>query len=187
MKHHIGKLIREIRKKQRLTMKEVADKIKVSESLISQIENDKISPSIDTLLNIAEVLNIDFDYLFKQFKKENKVNIVFKNDRTRITKSGIVYELLSRIEEDDEHKIEAYYLEIETGNKRENTKYGHKGWELGIILEGKGKITIGSQEYYVAAGDSFSFKSDKPHVIENAGDKPLKAYWIVTPPKEFIM
>jgi len=168
-------------------MKEVADKIGVSESLISQIENDKISPSIDTLLNIAEVLNIDYEYLFKQFKKDNAISIIFKKDRTKIQKDGILYELLSKIEEDEEHKIEAYYLEIKTGNKRENNTYGHKGWELGIILEGEGKITIGTQEYKVSVGDSFSFKSDKPHIIENVGSGILKAYWIVTPPKEFVL
>ena len=187
MKYYVGKTVREIRKKQRMTMKEVAAKIGVSESLISQIENDKISPSIDTLLSIAEVLNIDFDYLFKQFKKDNPVNIIYKNKRTKISKDGILYELLSKIEQDDEHKIEAYYLEIKTGNKKENKTYGHNGWELGIILKGEAKITIGSQEYKVKAGDSFSFKSDKPHIIENAGEGILKAYWIVTPPKEFIM
>jgi transcriptional regulator with XRE-family HTH domain len=187
MKYFVGKTVREIRKKQRMTMKEVAVKIGVSESLISQIENDKISPSIDTLLNIAEVLNIDFDYLFRQFKKDNPVNIIYKNKRTKILKDGILYELLSKIEEDDEHKIEAYYLEIKTGNKRENKTYGHKGWELAIILEGEAKVTIGSQVYTVSEGDSFSFKSDKPHIIENAGEKLLRAYWIVTPPKEFVL
>jgi transcriptional regulator with XRE-family HTH domain len=187
MKYFVGKTIREIRKKQRMTMKEVAEKIGVSESLISQIENDKISPSIDTLLKIAEVLNIDFDYLFKQFKKDNPINIIHKNKRTKILRDGILYELLSKIEADDEHKIEAYYLEIKTGNKRENKTYGHNGWELGIILEGEAKITIGNQEYLVKPGDSFSFKADKPHIIENAGDNILKSYWIITPPKEFIM
>ena len=68
MKYYFGKTLREIRKRKNLTMKELSKKIGVSESLISQVETDKVSPAIDTLLKITDELNIDFEYLFKKYK-----------------------------------------------------------------------------------------------------------------------
>ena len=51
----------------------VAEKAGVSESLVSQIERSKVSPSLDTMLTIADVLEIDLEYLFRDFKKDKKV------------------------------------------------------------------------------------------------------------------
>ena len=50
MMHPFGEKIREVRERKHLTMREVAEKAGVSESLISQIERNKISPAIDTLV-----------------------------------------------------------------------------------------------------------------------------------------
>jgi transcriptional regulator with XRE-family HTH domain len=49
MKYQFGEKIREVRNRRQLTLREVADRAGVSESLVSQIERDKISPAIDTL------------------------------------------------------------------------------------------------------------------------------------------
>ncbi|MBW1912730.1 MAG: helix-turn-helix transcriptional regulator, partial [Deltaproteobacteria bacterium] len=54
MKYRFGDKLRRVREKRKVTMKEVALKAGVSESLISQIETNKVSPAIDTLLGIAD-------------------------------------------------------------------------------------------------------------------------------------
>ena len=94
-------------------------------------------------------------------------------------------ELSSMRAGDDDHSIEAYYLEIKEGGEKGSTEYGHKGKELGIILEGEGEFIIGNKSYKLGEGDSISFESDVPHVLKNTGDRPLKAYWMITPPKMF--
>ena len=82
--YKFGDKIRLIREKKGLTLKEIAEKVNVTESLISQIERNKVSPAIDTLLKIAEVLEIDVEYLFSDYKIEKKVNIVKKDNRKKI-------------------------------------------------------------------------------------------------------
>ena len=186
MKYCFGNTLREIRKRKKLTMKELALKVGVSESLISQIETDKVSPAIDTLLKITDELNIDFEFLFKKYKRVPKINIIRRNGRKKIIDGSVNYELLSKIDSvDKENAIEAYYLEIKPGNRKHSREYGHKGSELGIIIEGKGKIKIAGSDYLLAAGDSVSFDAEEPHTLENIGDTILKAYWIITPPKRF--
>ncbi|MGL4369440.1 MAG: helix-turn-helix domain-containing protein, partial [Spirochaetota bacterium] len=58
-KYRFGEKLREVRERKQMTMKEVAEAAGVTESLISQIERNKVSPAIDTLLSITEILDID--------------------------------------------------------------------------------------------------------------------------------
>jgi transcriptional regulator with XRE-family HTH domain len=183
-KHHFGEKLRQVRERKGLTMRHVAEGAGVSESMVSQIERNKVSPALDTLLSLVDVLEIDIEYLFSDYKRERAVNLVRKAERQRIVTPSAVYEKLSHtVEADDDHGIEALYLEISPGGERGSTEYGHIGKELGLIVEGKAEFAIGSRSYALEEGDSISFHSDSPHVLKNSGDGPLKAFWVVTPPK----
>jgi transcriptional regulator with XRE-family HTH domain len=185
-KFNFGDKIRGIRERKGITLKEVAQKAGLSESLISQIETNKVSPAIDTLLRIADILEIDLEYLFMDYKKKKTVNLVRSDERNKMEYQNVLYEQLSKtIDGDNEHAIEAYYLEIKQGKEKGSKEYGHKGRELGIIIDGKGEFIIGGDSFELSKGDSISFDSDVPHVLKNNGQKLLKAYWIVTPPKMF--
>jgi transcriptional regulator with XRE-family HTH domain len=95
IKYSFGEKIRDIREKSGLTLREVAQRIEVSESLISQIERNKVSPSIDTLFSIAEALEVDLDYLFSDYQKKRRVSIVRKDSMKKIKTDGITYHQLS--------------------------------------------------------------------------------------------
>lgn len=186
MEYQFGDKLRAIRKKRKITLKEVSLKVGVTESLISQIETNKVSPAIDTLLKIAEFLNVDIDYLFKELKQDKPVNYISRSKRNRLDRNGVIYEQLSKtIPENTEHGIEAYLIQIKAGKKSGSDEYGHKGSELGVIMEGGGEFEIGNKTYPLAEGDSISFNSDVPHVLKNTGKKTLKAFWVITPPKKF--
>jgi len=186
-KFTFGEKLREVRERKKMTMKDVAEKAGVTESLISQIERNKVSPAIDTLLNISEILDIDLEYLFSNFKRTKEVQLIHKNERSLHVIKGVKYEQLSRaVSRNNEHGIEAYQLEIEPGENQGSAEYGHVGMELGIIIQGKGELSYGTEVYKLTAGDSLSFASDIPHVLRNTGSTALKAIWIVTPPKNFV-
>ena len=186
MKYKFGEKIREIRERKKITLKEVANKAGVTESLVSQIERNKVSPAIDTLLTISEVLEIDFDYLFRDYKSKKQINLVPADERKKMIIPGVTFEQLSKtLDVNEEHGIEAYYMEIKPGGTSGSTIYGHKGKELGIIVSGSGEFTIGKDLYTLKKGDSISFDSSVPHMLQNTGTSILKAYWVITPPKMF--
>ncbi|MDA3899412.1 MAG: XRE family transcriptional regulator [Spirochaetes bacterium] len=185
MKYKFGEKIRAIREKKKITMREVAEKASVSESLMSQIERNKISPAIDTLLRIADVLDIDLEYLFIDYKKNRCVNIVRSQQRDVYKVKDVLYEQLCRTPGKTEYGIEAYMMQIEVGGESKSEEYGHPGKELGVIIEGQGVFKIGSESYVIEEGDSISFDSDIPHRLINDGKKPLKAFWVITPPRMF--
>ena len=184
MKYKFGEKLRIVRERKKLTLKDVAFEAGVSESLISQIERNKVSPSIVTLLLIADVLDIDYEYLFSDYRQKRKVAIVRKEDRASISRTKMTIEQLSiPCDGSAEHAIEAFSLMIEPGGEKGDREYGHAGWEFGVILQGEAQLVYGNEIYDLAEGDSISFPSDIPHLFKNLGEGVLEAIWVVAPPR----
>ncbi len=179
-----GEKLRIVRERRGVTLKKVASIAHVSESLVSQIERNKVSPSVDTLLSIAEALEVDLEYLFKDYKRNKAVKIISKDNRDHLILNKVVYEQLSCIN-DGKNSVEALKLSIEPDGKKGTLEYGHTGSEIGIILEGSGQLIYGTETYYLNEGDTVSFSSDIPHILENTGTNTMIAIWIMAPPKVF--
>ena len=63
---HIGEKLRAARFRQRLSLRELAEKAEVSPSLLSKIENGKANPSVRSLHSIAEALLLPINYFFPE-------------------------------------------------------------------------------------------------------------------------
>jgi transcriptional regulator with XRE-family HTH domain len=184
MRYHFGEKIRAVRERQGMTLRAVAQQAGVSESLVSQIERNRVSPAIDTLLALVDALSIDLEYLFLDYRRDRSVKITRKDERESFVKAaGIRYERLAQVETSLNNGIEAYLITLEAGAKTGSREYGHQGWELGIIESGTAELSAGNQTHTLEAGDSVSFRADAPHVLANAGSEELRVFWIVTPPK----
>ncbi|WP_081670248.1 helix-turn-helix domain-containing protein [Clostridium cadaveris] len=85
----LGDKVKMLRKSLRITQKDLADSIGVSQSTIGMIEGNKQGASNDTLLKLARALNTTVDYLLSDDDKANDV-IDFKElnekDKKSITK-----------------------------------------------------------------------------------------------------
>ncbi|MFP3043949.1 XRE family transcriptional regulator [Treponema primitia] len=183
MHYNFGEKIRAVRERRSLTLREVAEKAGVSESLVSQIERNRVSPAIDTLLALADALDLDLEYLFSDYRRDRSVRIMRRDERTTFTRPGVLYERLAHLEKQGQEGIEAYAITLETGAKTGGREYGHPGWELGVVQEGNAELTVGNQTYELSPGDSASFMADAPHVLSNPGNELLRVFWIITPPK----
>ena len=61
----IGRNLMELRKKSSLTLKQLAQRIGLSISLISRIENGQLTPSINTVAKIADGLGVDITHILQ--------------------------------------------------------------------------------------------------------------------------
>jgi transcriptional regulator with XRE-family HTH domain len=185
MKYKFGEKLRAVRERRGYTLKDVAKRASVSESLVSQIERNKVSPSVDTLLLIADVLDIDYEYLFDDYRQKRLVSIVKASERDSIRRNKVTIHQLSFTNElSEDPAIEAFLLEIEEAGETGDGEYGHAGREFGIILEGQAELMYGDETYELDKGDSISFPSNIPHLIKNTGNHVLTAIWVVTPPRK---
>jgi len=185
--YHFGEKLRMVREHKGLTLKIVADKAGVSESLVSQIERNRVSPAIDTLLALADALDINLEFLFEEYRRERPVQIIRADERRTLAEDDVMYEELAKPDESEkENSFEAYVIKIPAGSHTHRGSYGHIGRELGIITKGTALLKYEKKEYALAAGDSVSFPAGTPHTLENNSKDAVEAIWIVTPPQRFI-
>ena len=175
----IGKKIKSLRIRNRLTQQELADRCELSKGFISQVENNATSPSIATLQDILEILGTDFKNFFNYDVEEK---IVFKsddffekeNDELRSNIKWIVPNAQKRM-------MEPILIEIRPGGRTE-VDMPHEGEEFGFLLSGSAVIRIGSHSIKVKKGESFYFKPNIEHYIENKASASVLILWIITPP-----
>lgn len=180
----IGDKIREVREKRGITLRALAEEAGVSESLVSQIERGRVAPSLDTLMAIVGALDIDLEWLFRDFKRQKAATITKKSERRITRTNGIEYEQVSVLRGGpSEHAVEVRWITMDSGAKTGDTEYGHVGSETGIILKGRARLNYGSRTYDLEEGDAATFSSDIPHTLSNAGKGKLVALWITTPPR----
>ncbi len=186
--YRFGEKLRMVREKKGYTLKTVATSAGVSESLVSQIERNRVSPAIDTLLSLADVLDINPEFLFEEFRRSRPVKIVRNTERRQRKEDTVLYEeLASPIEKNGSYTMESYMITIPAGDHTHHGSYGHLGQEMGIILEGKALLKYENKEYELETGDSISFSSSAPHTLLNASTTDvLKALWVVNPPQRFV-
>ncbi len=70
------KNLKEIRKRENLSAKEVSNRIGVSYNTLMNYESGLREPSIDTLLNLSKIYKVSIDYLISG----QEFNITFKNE-----------------------------------------------------------------------------------------------------------
>lgn len=185
--YHFGEKLRKVRERKGYTLKIVATRAGVSESLVSQIERNRVSPAIDTLLALADVLDINLEYLFEEYRRERPVQVIRAGERRTIAEDDVNYEELAKpAESDGQNAVESYVITIPAGSHTHRGSYGHLGRELGVIVQGKAQLHYENLVFDLNKGDSISFSASSPHTLINTGDEPLKAFWVVTPPQRFV-
>ncbi len=181
-----GEKLRTVRERKGYTLKVVAQAAGVSESLVSQIERNRVSPAIDTLLSLADALEIDLEYLFEEYRRDRPVRVITAGERRKVTENGLLYEEVARpVEGDGSHAIESYYITIPEGHETQRGSYGHLGREFGIVTEGECELHYETKVYPLKTGDSISFSATAPHTLVNTGSGTFRALWVVTPPHRF--
>lgn len=95
----LGSIIKEIRKDKKFSQKEFAELCNISQTYLSQIENNKKDPNISTLKNIATHLNVPLPILF--FRALTEEDIPESKKESFDTISPIVNNLIKSITEDD--------------------------------------------------------------------------------------
>lgn len=175
---NIGDKIKRLRTANFLTQEELADRCELTKGYISQLERDLTSPSIATLVDILECLGTDLANFFNETAEDK---IVFKEEDIFIKETEDNYIINWIIPNAQKNKMEPILVELESyGKTKEETP--HEGEEFGYVLSGSILLHYGNEKYKVKKGESFYFKTNKNHYIENTGKHISKVLWVSTPP-----
>lgn len=186
----IGDRLREERTKAGISQRELARRLGLSASMISQLESGLSKPSVGTLYAIVTELNLSLDRVIRgeDFTDEGPAVVlgdgshsplVHPEDRQIIElASGVRWEELSASSEEAVDFLHATY-EVGGASTPDESLMRHHGREYGYVMTGTLGIQIGFQEYVLEAGDSIAFDSTRPHRLYNKGDSPVHAIWFV--------
>jgi transcriptional regulator with XRE-family HTH domain len=182
----VGPGLREARERGGLSVRELARRIHVSASLISQIERDRAMPSVGTLFAIANELGLSVDDLFKDDKRHahgGRPNLVGPVDVNRgpvqrsinrnviNLKTGVRWERLTPAPDEE---VEFLYVVYDVGGAscEDGSVFRHGGKEYGYVISGRLGIQIGFEKYELGPGDSISFDAQVPHRLWTIGREP---------------
>ncbi len=177
---NIGNKIKLLRGNLGLTLKQVADKAGCSAAYISQIEHDKVSPSIATLKRIAQALKVRIvDFFLDEANQELVVS--GPTDWRKVSLQRWRADIKQMVHSVSHRRMQPFYTTISPGGGSEGD-YSHEGEEFGIVLEGTLKLTVGGETFVVGEGSSFYHSSLIPHSWGNDGPGKCVVVWVVSPP-----
>lgn len=159
----IGSKIRAIRNRKKITIAQMCEATGLSKGFISNVENNNTSPSISTLLTIANFLEVPLPYLL--LEKKEQLQVVRKNERTQSFDKDSKIELVGSI-----GSLKMNMLELPTDATIENSDT-QPGQECHLVLQGKVLAEQGEESVVLEEGDSFCWNTCVPHKLKNVGDE----------------
>jgi quercetin dioxygenase-like cupin family protein len=180
----LGTKIKHLRLLNELRLAHLAERAECSESLLSKIENGKVTPSLNLLNRIAASLGTSVRELFASdqrvphpvLKRAERPTI----DIGRVMKAvGAKMQHLTPVFEGA--LMQGRMVVLEPGG-RTVKQISHPGEVIGFVVQGELELTIDAEKHCVSAGDAFHFRSEQPHGFRNTGKKVAEIVWINTPP-----
>lgn len=179
---NIGEKIRKLRKENDISIQKLAKRAGLSPAGIYKIETNDMTPTITTLLKIANALDKRISYFLSDGDVIPDVEFIKKGERKKayISQSGTTIENIAARLEDC--MIEAAQLVVDVGGHSGEEPMSHKGEELVFCLQGTMEFTIRDEVYLLHPGDSLHFKSSLPHSWKNIGQGKGIILSVLTPP-----
>jgi transcriptional regulator with XRE-family HTH domain/mannose-6-phosphate isomerase-like protein (cupin superfamily) len=203
----IGRRLREVRMSNGMSLRELARRIHVSPSFISQVERGKTSPSVGTLYALVTELGLSLDELMVEDQDpaapqppgpapapkgdgppgrgpeaevlpRARVPVQRATSRHKIQMSGVTWE---RLTHDADPLLDFLYVTYQPGSAScpEDDMMRHGGREYGCVITGRIDVQVGFEVYHLAPGDSVHFDSTTPHRLSNPYREPCVAIWVV--------
>jgi transcriptional regulator with XRE-family HTH domain len=178
---NIGTSIRRCRKEKKLTLKAVAEKASISEGFLSQVENNVNSPSVDTLIRICNVLEINAGDLLTRVSEQEKIILIRKSEWDDIDFSHTGFVTRRFFPPENRTVIDSSVLVIEPGKSIPVRKNIKNGQELLCVLKGSIELMLSNESYALVEGDSVHFWSNPDsQKITNNSSRISFVLWVGT-------
>jgi transcriptional regulator with XRE-family HTH domain len=200
----LGARLRAERLRQGMSLREMARRVGVSASALSQIETGKAQPSVSKLFDIVNLLETSLDGLLAGASGRapaGRDQVADGHGGPVDANHGYETEGFFSFQQSGEHEV----LELESGvhwrrltagslpgveflhvsyapgarSSRDGAYMRHAGQEFGYVLSGRLVVDVGFESFRLGAGDSISFPAPTPHRLSNPGTEPAAAVWCV--------
>ena len=177
----LARNLRRLRGERGLTLDELAKRAGISRSMLIQVEQKRVNPTLATLVRLAQALDVGLAELV-ELGRRRTVRVVSRDEAVELWSSpgGGTGRLLVGSEQLD--RIEFWDWCLEPGDVHEAEAHAQGTAEIVHVLTGELSLTVDGEMYAVAAGESAVFAADAGHSYGSGGE-PLHLFMIViTPP-----
>jgi transcriptional regulator with XRE-family HTH domain len=209
LRDDLGHRLRAAREQKNIGLRELARRLGVSASLISQIETGKTEPSINTLFAIVSELELSVNEIVFEPREASRASsskaesravdgpavrdrppvsevaeppdspVQRGTSRTSISLESGV--TWERLTAQADHNVDFLLLRYPPGSESTppHSLMRHNGTEYGYILRGRLQVSIGFDTYEIGPGDSIAFDCTQPHRFSTVGEEAVEAVWFV--------
>jgi transcriptional regulator with XRE-family HTH domain len=185
--YEIGQKLRQLRLRKKIALVDLGKHTGLSASMLSQLENGKLVPTLPTLARIAMVFDVGLEHFFSDRKSKRVFSIVRADERLRFPDQpdsaipGYFFEVLAFGTPDK--SMSAYLADFPKREGRIVRHHSHDGSEFVHVLAGSLTINYQSEDHILNAGDSVYFDASEPHSYTGRTEEASRAIVVTSLPR----
>jgi transcriptional regulator with XRE-family HTH domain len=178
----IGARLQAVRMSKGLSQRELAKRVGVTNSTISLIEQNKVSPSVSSLKKVLDGIPISLADFFTLDLPGDAADGPFyaADDMPDLGNNDIHYFLVGKRRGNRQMCLLREVMP--PGSDTGEAMLAHDGEEGGVIVQGQVEVTVGDQVRVLGPGEAYYFESRMPHRFRNIGNEPAILVSANTPP-----
>ena len=170
----LGVRMRTQRHRLSMTLQQLSAASGVSVGYLSQVERGNATPTLGTLTQIAQALEVDTGYFVRTPRAVDSLTRGGARPKFAVAGSSIECEQIGA--ERSGHELTSYVMNVPPGYESEVVT--HVGEEIIYILEGEISQMVGEREYLMSVGDSLHYLGTTPHCWANKTDTLARILWV---------
>jgi transcriptional regulator with XRE-family HTH domain len=175
----IGERIRRQRNKVGLSLRELGARTGLTAGFLSQIENNQLSPSLNSLQSIATALQVPMFHFLEDSYQPRLLVRACERRKLYFPDSHMGYDLLSP---ELTRQMLPLLIQMKPGTRRVAMPLAKPTEQWMFVLQGRLEITVADETHLLDTGDSIYFDGDLLQEFASAGDDELQLICCVTPP-----
>lgn len=189
----VGQNVRAERERLGISVRELARRLGVSASFLSQFELGQSKAAVNTLFAIASELNLSLDELLGSSVDTARdgstvtPSVPAAGDKADLAvlaeyltlQNGVRWKRLADTSAD--HHVQFLLTEYDPGSDSApgDSPQRHVGDDYGYVLEGRLTVEVDGVERTLGAGEAIHLRGDVPHRLRNTSDQLVRAVWFV--------
>jgi transcriptional regulator with XRE-family HTH domain len=182
--YDIGQKLRQLRLRKKIALVDLGKHTGLSASMLSQLENGKLIPTLPTLVRIATVFDVGLEHFFSDKRARRTFAVVRAGERLRFPDlpdspvPGFYFEVLAFGATDK--TVSAYLAEFPKLERYLSRVHQHEGAEFIHVLQGMLAVNYQGEDHVLNAGDSVYFDPSEPHSYLGISEQPARAVVVVS-------
>ena len=184
----LGARLRALREEAGLSLRELARRLDISASAVSQIERGVMRPSVNRLIAIVGELGASITDVFAggtssyaERSSFGSYSLLRRGEIAPVTlDSGVIYRRLSGSRTSGIDHFESTFPPLSSASSGDAASFAtHAGVESGVVISGELTVEVHGDTVTLRPGDSITYSSETPHRVSNRSSEPCVANWVI--------